>query len=113
MNMAKIKFSREVANMENGYSKPVLEIDFHTWITAYKKNKQTKENKQRNKINQKCSQLTNEKLFPTEIQLVYLLPTGQPRKKSKINERKQSKQWESYKKNVDILFPKFILISIC
>lgn len=47
MNMAKIKFSREVANMENGYSKPVLEIDFHTWITAYKKiNKQKKTNKE-------------------------------------------------------------------
>lgn len=78
MNIANIKvpfmWSLLVANIKNSYSKPVLEMNFHTWIKTYKKTPKKQSKSTKNVTNQ-----TMKKLFPAEIQLDYPLPTGQRR----------------------------------
>lgn len=73
---------------------PVVETDLHIW-TKICKEKQTKK---------------TTKKFQLKFRLIILYLQDNLCEKFKINERKQSKNWESYKKKVDILFPKFVFI---
>lgn len=69
---------------------PVLETDLHTWTNICKEK--------------------NKSYFQLKFSLTILFLQNNLCEKFKINEKKQSKNWEVYKKIVHILFPKFILI---